>query len=72
MAVMMEKALDSGSLSLPDGVNVDNLRKHLQCSKAGIEPPKGLKVSDKPMFIPLIPGADGNLRKPGASECGMQ
>jgi dimeric dUTPase (all-alpha-NTP-PPase superfamily) len=68
-AGMMEEALNSGSLCLPDGVNVDNLRKHLQCSKAGKEPPKELKITDKPMFIPLIPGADGKLTQ---SKCGIQ
>ena len=60
-AEMMEEALNSGSLCLPDGVNIEDLRRSIHCSKAGIEPPKGLKISDKPMYIPLVmmKGADG-------------
>ena len=68
---MLENAFNSGSVCLPDGVNVDNLRKHLQCSKVGIAPPQGLKITDKPGFIPLIQGADGKWTKPD-SECGVQ
>ena len=72
-AVMLEQALNSDSLCLPDGVNVDNLRKYLQYSKSGIEPPKGLKIADKTMFIPLTAMADGELIKPEPGpECGIQ